>query len=255
MDNDARHFLELLWAITEKELRARYKYTIFGFLWLVVNPLLQMLVIGFVFTFFIKEPIIHYYYYLFLGLITWNFFSVSVSKATPCIVNERSLIKKAKFPYIIIPLSIILSNFIHYVSAILLYLIPVFFLNTLTVASIFYAALAFLLLLTFTVGFSFLASALNVRFRDVAFFVQALLTIWFYATPVVYSFNLIPYRFIWLWRLNPMTSILQLLQHAFINFPLPGPAMLTANITVITIVTVIGVLIFRRESRNFDDWV
>jgi lipopolysaccharide transport system permease protein len=252
---DIRHFFELLLAMTEKELRARYKHTVFGFFWLVANPLLQMLVIGFVFTFFMKEPIIHYNYYLFVGLLVWNFFSLSLTKATPSIVFERSLIKKAAFPREVIPLSIILSNAIHFLIALLLYSIPVLFLHTMTPLSIFYILAGLLMLCIFTVGISLLTTALNVRFRDINFFVQALLIIWFYATPIVYSFSVIPYKYIWLWRLNPLTSVVQLLQHGFVATPLPGLGMLSANILTTLVITVIGVALFRKESKNFDDWV
>lgn len=255
MNAGMRHFFELLFAMTEKELRARYKHTLFGFFWLVANPLLQMLVIGFVFRFFMKSPIKNYNYYLFLGLLIWNFFSLSLTKATPSIVFERSLIKKAKFPHIVIPLSIILSNLFHLLIAFVLFLIPVAFLNTFTIWSLPITIAAFVLLLAFTCGFSLLSSALNVRFRDINFFVQALLIIWFYATPIIYTFDFIPYKFIWMWRLNPMVSILQLFQNGILNFPLPGPGMLTANITCIIVLLVLGVIVFRRESKYFDDWI
>lgn len=255
MNTDTRHFFELLLAMTEKELRARYKHTVFGFFWLIANPLLQMLVIGFVFTFFMKEPIENYNLYLFTGLLIWNFFSLSLTKTTPSIVYERSLIKKAYFPRSVIPLSIILSNLFHLVLAQFLFLGLIIVLGQFSLYRMPYLILAYMLLLTFTVGLSLLTSALNVRFRDIAFFVQAILIIWFYATPIVYSFNIIPYSYIWLWRLNPMTSILQLFQHAFIDFPLPGPAMLSLNILVTIVITICGIWIFRRESKNFDDWV
>src|SRR3972149_7221596 len=183
MKENTRHFLELLLGMTEKELRARYKNTFFGFLWIVVNPLLQMLVIGFIFRLFIKEPIKNYYLYLLVGLLVWNFFSLSLTKATSSIVNERALIKKAKFPREVIPLSIILSNFIHLFIALLLLIVPILFLGTLSITSFPHLILGFLLLITFTVGLALFTTALNVRFRDVNFFVQAVLILWFYATP------------------------------------------------------------------------
>lgn len=255
MRTNLHHFWELLWGMTEKELRARYKYTIFGFIWLVANPILQMLIIGFIFTFFMKESVEHYYYFLFIGLLVWNFFSLSLTKATPSIVNERSLIKKAYFPRAVIPLSIILSNFIHFVLAFLIFLIPVVFLGTLSFISIPYLLIAYCLLVIFTSGLSLFTCALNVRFRDVNFFVQALLMLWFYATPIVYSLSQMPPHLLWLWRFNPMTSILQLFQHALLDAPAPGPAMLASNVAVMVIITALGVLIFRDESKTFDDWV
>lgn len=250
-----QHFLELLWGMTEKELHVRYKHTVFGFLWLIVNPLLQMLIIGFVFPLFIKEPVSHYNYYLFTGLLAWNFFSISLTKATPSFVNDRSLIKKARFPKAVIPISIILSNILNYLAAFLIFLVPVLFLNTLTPMSLPYAAAGFFMLITFTIGLSLLTATLNVRYRDVNFFVQAVLIIWFYATPVVYSLSQIPPRFLWLWRLNPLTSIMQLMQHALVNAALPGPAMLVSNIFVIIVITTIGIVIFQKENKNFDDWL
>jgi ABC-2 type transport system permease protein len=252
---DVKHFWELLWVMTQKELQARYKYTIFGFLWLVANPLLQMIIIYFVFSFFIREPILYYPYYLFIGLLVWNFFSLSLTKATPSIVNERGLIKKARFPQSVIPLSIILSNLIHFSLALILFIIPILFLGTGTTQGIFSILFGVLLLFTFTSGLSLMTSALNVRFRDVNFFIQALLIIWFYATPIVYSITVVPYTYMWIWRLNPMTSVVQLMQYGFLGSPPPGIGMLSANIITTLVVFILGFLIFGKESRNFDDWV
>lgn len=251
----AQHFLELLRDMTEKELSARYKHTVFGFLWLIANPFLQMLIIGFIFPLFIKEQVKYYYYYLFAGLLVWNFFSLSLTKTTTSIINERSLIKKAAFPRAVIPLSIICSNLINYLAAFLLFLIPLTFLHTLTILSFLYFIFGLILLIIFTVGLSLLTSALNVRFRDINFFVQAILIVWFYATPIIYSLDQMPKRLHWIWRLNPLTSIMQLLQHALIGSAPPGPAMLITNGLMIISVTILGIIIFRTESKNFDDWI
>jgi ABC-2 type transport system permease protein len=249
------HFLELLAGMTKRELVARYKNTLFGFLWVVINPLMQMLVIGFIFRFFIKEPIENYYLYLLVGLLVWNFFSLSLSKATPSIVNERNLIKKAKFPREVIPLSIILSNFTHLLIAFSILLVPVLFLGILSVHNIPRLIEGIILLLSFTTGLSLLTSALDVRFRDMNFFVQAILVVWFYATPVVYSIQVIPHQLIWIWRLNPMTSIVQLFQNALVSAPPPGIGMLLSNVAVITFIAIAGISTFKKEGKNFDDWV
>lgn len=255
MNHELRHYAELLGSMTHKELTARYKHTVFGFLWIFINPLLQMIVIGFIFPFFIKEAIPHYYLYLFIGLLTWNFFSLSLSKSCASIVNERSLIKKAAFPRSVIPVSIIFSNLTNYLIAFGVFLIPILFSGTLTIYSVFPFFGGLLMLVTFIIGISLLTSALNVRFRDINFFVQAMLIIWFYATPVIYSLSQIPDRLTWLWRLNPLTSILQLMQHALIGSALPEITMLTSNSIIIAVITVAGILIFREESKNFDDWL
>jgi ABC-2 type transport system permease protein len=214
-----------------------------------------MLIMAFVFRFFIKEEITHYPHLLFLGLLIWNFFSLSLSKSTPSIVYERALIKKAKFPREVIPLSIILSNFINTVLALGLLLIPILFLGTWQISSIFYLLLALLLLLLFTSGLSLLTSALNVLFRDVNFFVQAFLIVWFYATPIVYPLSFVPDQYRWLWFFNPLTSIVQLAQHACLNTALPNWQTLVSNFLLIIFIIISGVLIFRKQANKFDDWL
>jgi lipopolysaccharide transport system permease protein len=255
MGSDVQHFFELLFAMTGKELKARYKNTVFGFFWMVINPILQMFVIGTIFTFFMKQTVVNYYYYLFIGLLSWNFFSLSLTKSTPSIVFERTLIKKSAFPRAVIPLSIILSNAVHLTLALCIFLIPVAFLGTLSIDRIPAIIAGLILLLSFTVGISLLTSALDVRFRDINFFVQAILIVWFYITPIIYSFDFIPYHYIWIWRLNPLTSAVQLLQYGLLKAIAPGPAMLGANILTMFVVLILGITVFIKESKNFDDWV
>lgn len=250
-----KNYLDFLWAMTEKEIKVRYKRAVFGFLWVVVNPILQMLIIGFVFRFFIKEPIANYYLYLLVGLLIWNFFSLSLTKATPSIVFERTLIKKSKFPREAIPLSIILSNYFNLLIAFILLLPVVLYFGTFSFAHITGLLLALILLPVFTTGISLLTSTLNVRYRDVNFFVQAALMVWFYATPIVYSVNIIPYSLIWLWRLNPLVVIVQFFQSAFVSAPSPGIGMFIANTTIIGFTLWLGIKTFRSESKYFDDWL
>lgn len=254
MEN-TRHFFELLWRMTEKELRVRYKNTFFGFLWIFINPILQMLVIGFIFRLFIKVPIANYFLYLLVGLTTWNFFALSLTKATTSIVYERSLIKKAKFPRSVIPLSIILSNFINLFLSFLIFFIPVFWLGTFSDFWFLQLLLGFSMLLLTTIGFSLLTSALNVKYRDINFFVQAIIVLWFYATPIVYSIFVIPKNFIWLWRINPLTSVVQLFQSAMAQAPSAGLLMIFANLIITLAILILGITIFLKESKNFDDWV
>lgn len=248
-------FYDLLLGMTEKELKARYKHTVFGFLWVLINPVLQMVIIGFVFKYFIKEPIENYYFYLFTGLLLWNFFTISLTKATPSIVYERGLIKKARFPRSVIPLSIILSNLVHYLIALALFMLPITFLGIFTFNKLPILLLGVFLLTFFTAGISLLTSALNVRYRDINFFVQALLIVWFYATPIIYSLSAVPADVLWLWHINPLTCIIQYLQYALVDGKLPIESIVYANVTIILIVTLAGWIVFERESKIFDDLI
>ncbi len=250
-----RHFIELLWVTTEKELRTRYKYTILGFLWIVFIPLLQMLVIGFIFTFFVKEQIPRYNYFLYIGLLIWNFFALSVAKATSSMISERDLITRAKFPRIIIPLSIIFSNLTHFLLGLVLVIIALLPAGTLHPWSIVVVVFATALLILFTIGFSGWTTALNVRYRDINFLVQAILMLWFYATPIVYPLYFIASPMQWLWYFNPLTSVVEIYQWALVGTPGPGWGLFMANVAEILGIGIMGIIFFNRKSKHFADWI
>ncbi len=241
--------------MTQKELKARYKQTILGFLWILINPLFQMIVIGTIFTVIIKEPVKYYFHYLFLNLLLWNFFSLSVSRSTGSIVGERDLIKKAPFSRSVIPVSIILANSIQLFIALVLYTIFVLFIRIPNLLLIPVSVIAFLLLFVFTLGLSLLTAALNVKFRDVNFLVQSILMLWFYATPIVYDLKIVPKTMIWLWFLNPLTLVLQTFQHSFLDFSSPDINLVLSNLSIIIFTFIIGCYVFYRQSKHFDDYL
>lgn len=245
--------------MTEKEIKARYKNAILGFLWIFLNPLFQMLIIGFIFQNFIKVPIANYFLFLFTGLLPWNFFSYSLTKATPSIVYERSLIQKAKFPREVIPLSIVLSNFFHFLVSLFLLLIFLLVSGNLAIIhyplSIIHLLLSLLWLLAFTGGFSLLTSALNVKYRDINFFVQALVILWFYATPVIYSLHILPQDYLPLFQLNPITYPFEMLRFSLTASFLPPSNIFFANAMVSFFIIFLGILLFKKESKTFSDWL
>jgi len=241
--------------MTEKEIKARYKMAVFGFLWIFLNPLVQMLVLGFIFQFFIPIKTANYFEFLFPGLLAWNFFSYTVTKNTPMYINERALIQKAKFPRETIVLSVVLSNLFHFLMALVVFVLFEWLINSkihwwrwcLLPGIAFWLAIL-------TSGLSLLFSSLNVKWRDINFGVQALMPLWFYATPVIYSLDLLPS---WLARwiyLNPLTAIIGILRWVIMGTEVPWFSLLISGISTIVIFET-GVMVFRKESPFFDDWV
>jgi ABC-2 type transport system permease protein len=249
------NYLDFLWAMTEKEIKARYKHTLFGFLWVVLNPLFQMIVIGFVFSFFVKVEVENYYLFLFSGLLPWQFFSLSLTKTTPAFVYERSLLQKANFPKEVIPFAIILSNFFHFLVAYIFFIIFLIFTGSLVFPRILLIIPASFLLLVFTVGTSLFASTLQVKFRDIAFFVQSLVLIWFYATPIVYTFSLLPDFTRVFFFFNPLTSTIMLFQSSVFSQIEFNFVLFLVNQFIMAIVFIIAAWLFRKEHRNFVDWL
>ncbi len=242
--------------MTLKEVKARYKRVILGFLWIILNPLLQMLMIGLIFQFFVPIKIDNYFYFLFAGLLPWNFFSYSIIKCTPIYLNERALIQKAKFPREALVLSIVFSNLFHFLVALLLFGIFAILIGLLVFWKLAILLIAVLWILVLCVGVSLLLSTLFVKYRDIKFIVDAIVPLWFYATPIVYSRSLLPSLMNQVLRLNPMTAIIELFQFVFNRNQLPLDFLgIIMGVTVSVIICCAGLLLFVKENKYFDDWL
>lgn len=213
----------LIQNLVGRELKARYRGTVLGFLWSFVNPLLLMTVYTVVFGLIIHprdpafnaNPII-YALYLFCGVLPWTWFSSSSIESANVLMIQGNLIKKVLFPAEVLPTVVVSSNFINF-----LYGLPILFVAKAAVALFVPGARGFSLALVqlplvmlvqfvFSLGFGFLLAALTVHFRDIKDILSNLLTFWFFATPIVYSIHLADGKplFQLLLNLNPMTHVI-----------------------------------------------
>lgn len=248
------YFLELLLALTEKEIKVRYKNAVLGFLWMFLNPLLQMMIIGFIFSLVFRVGIKDYYLFLFAGLLTWNFFSLSLSSSTTSIVNNRSLIAKSSFPRMVIPLSQILSNFFHFMIAMFILIGLLVFLEKGS-AKFFLLPLLFFWEIIFIIGLGLLTSAAYVFYRDVSFLVQMAIMILFYATPIIYPVSLVPEKWLIFFYLNPLAGIISTYQSVLVDQPfLPLPIILM-QVLMSFIILLLGIFFFKKKSVFFADWL
>jgi len=266
LSSKQRHWFDFLMAMTEKEIKARYKHSVLSFLWMIINPLIQMVVIGFVFQFFVPVNVDNYFLFLFTGLLPWNFFSFSLNKTTSSIVSERSLIKKAKFSREIIVISVILSNMFHFLVSLVLLMIVLIgdklivesysIINLSNYLFKFIGIFPLLIwLFILTSGLSLMLSALNVKYRDVGFLIRAILPLWFYATPIVYTLELLPSNIQPLFYLNPVTAIIENFHKILLGIPINNPKMVWISLIMTVFFSFVGWRIFNKESRFFDDWI
>ena len=247
-------YWEFLWTFTKREIQSRYKHTVLGFLWVFLNPFFQMIVIGAVVGFLFSPPVPNYFLFLFSGLLPWNFFSLSLDKATTAFYWNRELLRKSRFPREALPLSIVFSHGFHFLAALALFLTYFLLVGPGPIPTLFFLPLAILWEAVFLVGLVLVTSSLEVFFRDVAFFVKALLLVWFYATPVLYPLHLVPERFVTLAGLNPLSSIFSLYHHSFFGFPV-YPENILVGLLVTAVVLVTGLALFRKTSPYFVDWL
>jgi len=246
-------YLDFLWAMTEKEIKARYKKAVFGFLWVILNPILQMLIIGLIFSFFVR--ISNYFLFLFIGLLPWQFFSLSLIKGTTSFVDQRSLIQKSKFHREAIPISTILANYIHLLIALTLVVFFLLLTSHIRIIGILILIPTLLWLLTFTIGISLFTASLNVRFRDVNYFVQSIVILWFYATPIVYNLSVIPSKLRGLFNLNPLTAIFELFHFALLNQGEVSVRLLMTNLLISSAIIALGVVTYYKHHQDLADWI
>lgn len=248
-----KHYFDLLFTMTERELVARYKKTTLGFFWVLLSPMLHALIISFVISLFINIP--NYFLFLISGLLPWSFFSNTVKKATLSIVAERRLLQKAKFPIEIIPTSIVLADFIN--LGLLLFLLFSFLLVTKTIvfSKLLLMIPALLWLVVLAEGISLLASSLQVKYRDIDYIVSTLLVFGFYVTPVIFTLSFIPSNFRPIFFLNPLSSIIELIHIATVNNGFLSPWLILANLLITITLFILGITVFKKLHRQFIDWL
>lgn len=248
-----RQYIDFISVMTEKEIKTRYKHSILGFLWVVINPLLQMLIIGFVFSIFIKIP--NYFLFLLSGFLPWQFFSFSLTKATSSFVSERSLLQKAPFPKEAIPLSIIFANFFHLLVSLILLGIYLWIFKLFVFPQILILPMVLFWLLIITIGLSLLTASLEVKYRDVGYLIHSVAMLWFYATPVLYSLNLVPFRFLWLFSINPLASIFEMIHWSILGTGDINWNLITINIIIGISIFALGILTYQKQQKFFVDWI
>lgn len=219
-------YREMLINLVAKELRARYKGSILGFLWTFLNPLLMLIVYSIVFSFITRSNIKNYAMFLFVALLPWNYLSTSLLQGAGSLVHNANLIKKVYFPREVLPLSVVLANLVNYLLGLFI-LIPALLVFRVRLTS---ALLAFPLVLlaeTFLVAaLALLVSVGNVYFRDLEHITGVFLTMWFFLTPVLYPPDIIPESVRTVFALNPMTPLITAYRDVFFNGVWPDMEML-----------------------------
>ncbi|MFA4853737.1 MAG: ABC transporter permease [Candidatus Omnitrophota bacterium] len=197
-----------LWSMSLKQFKAKYAGSVLGFFWVIINPLLMMLVITFVFTAVFKTGVKDFALFVLSGILPWMFFSGALSEATPSLLVQKSVLHQFSLPKEILPLSSVLSYFMSFLmSWCIVY--PVFsFHNPKIIPLTPLLPVIFLLTYFFTCGISLLFSVINILFRDLEHLLGILLMFWFWVTPVFYSIEMIPPEFRWAFNFNPMSPFI-----------------------------------------------
>jgi ABC-2 type transport system permease protein len=220
--------LELLAELVRKDLKVKYKNSALGFVWSMANPLLYLAVFTLVFTFFLPNGVPRFAVLFMSGFLVWSFFSSATLDATGAVVGNANLVRKVRFPRVVLPLASVGFAGVHFVLQLLVFfafLVP--FYPAAFGAQLWLLLPALAVAVAFTVAMSLLASALNVRYRDVQHLLEIVMLAWFWLTPIVYPVTVVRQRLaeeglLWLFRLymaNPMTAVVVAAQRAIYNHP------------------------------------
>lgn len=243
-------YREMLINLVSKELRARYKGSVFGFLWTFFNPLLMLIVYSVVFSFITRSNIKNYAMFLFVALLPWNYLSASLLQGAGSLVYNANLIKKVYFPREVLPLSIVLANLVNYLLSLLI-LIPALLIFRVRLTSALLAFPLVLLVETFLItALVLIVSVVNVYFRDLEHITGVFVTMWFFLTPVLYSPDIIPPSMRTLFNLNPMTPIINAYRDVFFNGVWPDVEMLAILVFGYFLLFLGSLAVFERLQRG-----
>jgi ABC-type polysaccharide/polyol phosphate export permease len=246
-------YKDLLYNLTLKELKLKYKNSILGIIWSLLNPLMMIIIYTIAFKMILRIPIENYSVVVFTGLLPWLFFQNSVNQSSSSLVSNSSLISKVYFPRSILPFSIILSNFINFLLTLLiLFSVVIYFNIQLTVYLLLLPFLLFFLLL-FVAGVSLLITALNSKYRDTAYLMEVVFTGWFYLTPIIYPLSIVPDNLRPLILSNPVTSMIECFRAIIIDGEFPNILYISIFVVFSTFCFVLGMLVFRRREKYFVD--
>ena len=200
---------DLLRVLVARGLKMQYKRSVFGIMWSLLNPLVMLLVFTFLFKLVLNLNIPRYSSFAFSGLLVWNWFQMSLLQSASAITGSRELIRQPGFPAAILPVVTVTANLVHFLLA-----LPVLALLLLTgevKLSLMLLELPFLIALQFllTLSLAYLIATINVTFRDMQHLMGVFLTVMFYLTPVFYDASKVPAQYLPLYRLNPMTHLVE----------------------------------------------
>jgi ABC-type polysaccharide/polyol phosphate export permease len=202
----------LIQSLVARELKARYRGSVLGFFWSFINPLLLLTVYTFVFAYVMPpaqlKEIPNFALFLFCGLLPWTWFQASLVESSNILISGGNLIKKVMFPAEILPIVTVLSNLVHFLLGLpILVAFLIYFDAPLQVSELVWFPMVILVQLVLSVGLALILSALTVHFRDIKDILGNLMTLWFFATPIIYYWKFAPDTIRPYLNLNPFTHL------------------------------------------------
>jgi lipopolysaccharide transport system permease protein len=250
-------YRELLYFLIWRDIKVRYKQTVLGAAWAIIQPLFTMVVFSLFFGQLGKMPSdgIPYPIFSFAALVPWTFFANGLAQSSNSLVGSANLISKVYFPRLVVPLAAVFSGIVDFVLAFIVLLGMMLFYGIVPTINALWLPVFFLLALVTSLGVGLWFSALNVEYRDVRYLIGFVTQLWLFATPIAYPSSLLPEPWRTLYGLNPMAGVVEGFRWALLGTnSAPGP-IIAVSATAATVILVTGAFYFRRMERTFADIV
>jgi len=250
-------YRELVYFLIWRDIKVRYKQTLLGAAWAIIQPFFTMVVFSIFFGKLAKIPSddIPYPIFAYTALLPWQLFEGGVSKAGTSLVAGRNLITKVYFPRLAVPISSVIAGLVDFALALVVLLGMMWFYGYSPTSAIWFTPLLLILALITAMGTGLWLSALNVEYRDVSYLIPFILRVWFFLTPITYSASIVPEAYQTLYALNPMTGVVQGFRWAMLGEGSSPSIILLASTVASLALLISGALYFRRMERTFADVV
>ncbi len=251
-------YRELVYFLTWRDLKVRYKQSVLGILWAILKPFMTMVVFTIFFGNFAKMPSdgVPYPIFAYTATLPWELFASALSVASRSMVASGSMISKIYFPRMIVPLASVMSSVVDFFIGFVILIGMMFYYRIIPTIATLWLPLLILLALVTALGVGFWTSALMVRYRDVGYLMPFLTNLWMYITPVVYPSSLIPEKWRLLFYLNPMTGVVEGFRYALLGTTQSistGMILLSTGISILILIS--GLFYFRRMEKQFADMI
>jgi lipopolysaccharide transport system permease protein len=248
-------FRELLFFLTWRDIKVRYKQTALGAAWAILQPVLTMIVFSIVFGGLAKLPSegIPYPIFTFTALLPWQLFAFALTQSSNSLVGSQNLISKVYFPRLVVPFSSVLAGVLDFAIAFVVLVGMMAFYGIHLTPAILLLPLFLLLALISALAVGLWLSALNVQYRDIRYVVPFLTQFWMYATPIAYSSSLIPEKWRWLYSLNPMTGVVEGFRWAILGKSSLDVVSLSISAGMVVVLFIGGLYYFKRMEAGFAD--
>lgn len=246
-----KQWLELLYLLVQRDLRVRYRGSVLGYLWSMLNPLLYMIILSAVFSYMMKARTQEYALFILAGIMTWNFFHQSMLIGMNSIVSSSHLLKKVSIPGLLFPTASVCGVLVNFVLS----FIPFLLISVLLGHSLSFKVALIPVFMAIFFGFSWgmttLIATINVKYRDVGHGMEAFMQMLFYATPIVYPVEMIPQHYRFIIDLNPMAYFIAIFRALLITNEYPTLRQVVTVCCLSVGASVVGYIVYRKNRDEF----